>query len=228
MGGAVITLQCKVVLRPERFSPWAVLGFHPPLGLENRIMANPYESPNASAGEQADGGPSVIRRRPLSLCVLLMLFTVTVIMAVINLIQEGAASEDSISIRSIFFTCMIAGFSGLSQVPGLLIGGWRWKGSPNCALPLLVASYVIAMTGVGGFALFVAQPEPADSMNSAAHMHIFLFPVLHLGFSVCLYLVAFLFSMVFFVYSRFASRSANVGKHGQPSTNAGAMGELDD
>lgn len=191
-------------------------------------MANPYESPNASAGEHADGVPSVMARRPLSLSVLLVLFTVTVIMAGINLIQEGAASGESLSIRSIFSTCMIAGFSGLSQVPGLLIGGWRWKGSPNSALPLLVASYVIAMTGVGGFALFVAQPEPADSMNSAAHMHIFLFPVLHLGFSVCLYLVAFLFTMVFFVYSRFASRSANVGKHGQPSTIECATGESDD
>ena len=111
---------------------------------------------------------------------------------------------------------------------GGLIGGWRWKGSPNSALPLLVASYVIAMTGVGGFTLFVAQPEPADSMNSAAHMHIFLFPVLHFGVSVCLYLVAFLFTMVFFVYLRFASGRASMGKHGQPSTNEGGTGESDD
>jgi len=167
-------------------------------------MKNPYESPSVPTDKQnaAPGKPDV-SRRPVSLCFLLVLFSWTVLMAFINSVQEGSESPGGLELASILFCVILAGFSGLSQVPGLVIGMWRWKGSRNSVLPMLLASYIIALTGVAGFTAFALQTEPSDSMNSAAHMHIFMFPLLHFVFSLIIYFVAFLLTMGCVVYSRF-------------------------
>lgn len=168
-------------------------------------MGNPYESPGVPTDKQiaAPGKPDV-SRRPVSICLLLVLFSWTVLMAFINTVQEGSESGASQDFAAIFFSVMLAGFSGLSQVPGLVIGMWRWEGSTNSVLPMLFASYIIALTGVAGFTVFAFQTEPSDSMNSAAHMHIFMFPLLHFVLSIILYFVAFLLTMGCVVYSRLA------------------------
>ncbi len=170
-------------------------------------MKNPYESPSVPTDKQnAAPGQAVVSRRPVSLCFLLVLFSWTVLMAFINLVQEDSESRGGLELASILFCVILAGFSGLSQVPGLVIGMWRWKGSRNSVLPMLLASYIIALTGVAGFTVFALQTEPSDSMNSAAHMHIFMFPLLHFVFSLIIYVVAFLLTIACVVYSRFGLR----------------------
>ncbi len=192
-------------------------------------MGNPYKSPGVPTDQHPAGPGSAVpgkvaaTRSPRSLCVLLVLFTLTVVMAMINLVQEDSGSGASVSVSAVFATLMIAGFSGLSQVPGLLIAGWRWKGSSNSVLPMLFAAYIIALTGVAFFALFVSQTEPSDSMNSAAHMHIFLFPAIHLLFSTVLYLIAFLCTMGLVGYSHYRRR--RLGMTGR--VNDGASGSED-
>ena len=47
-------------------------------------------------------------------------------------------------------------------------------------------------------------------MNSAAHMHIFLFPVMHVVFSVMLDLIAYLLTRTCLVYSRYCAARTDV------------------
>ena len=68
-------------------------------------------------------------------------------MAFVNLVQEGSGSQASLDFSSIVASVLLAGFSGFSQVPGLVVAGWHWKGSGNSVLPMLFAAYVIAFTG---------------------------------------------------------------------------------
>jgi len=187
-------------------------------------MRNPYRSPIGVRGSDAAAeGRLSAARNPLSLCVLVVLFNLTLVMALINLHQEAAGSEAGSKLRLIVANCMIAGFSALSQVPGLFIAGFRWKGSSNSVLPMLYAAYVIALTGVAAFFGFVLQSEPSDSMNSASHMHIFFFPVIHLGFAIVLYFIASLVSIGLASYSRYASRrNAGIG-NGQGLTSVGSF-----
>ncbi|MDB4654672.1 hypothetical protein OAE40_02720, partial [Rubripirellula sp.] len=78
-------------------------------------MGNPYESPGVPTDKQiAAPGKSDVSRRPVSICLLLVLFSWTVLMAFINTIQEGSESGASQDFASIFFSVMLAGFSGLS------------------------------------------------------------------------------------------------------------------
>ena len=132
-------------------------------------------------------------------------------MAFVNLVQEGSGSQASLDFSSIVASVLLAGFSGFSQVPGLVVAGWHWKGSGNSVLPMLFAAYVIAFTGVGAaFTAFALQTGPSDSMNGASHMHIFLFPVIHIVFSVMLYLIAYLLTMTCLVYSRYCAARTDV------------------
>lgn len=54
------------------------------------------------------------------------------------------------------------------------------------------------------------EPEPSDSMNSAAHMHIFLLPALHLAFSFVLYSLTLPFTLGLVAYSRYGNRKGDV------------------
>ena len=179
-------------------------------------MGNPYESPIAPTGKQiAASGHLAISRRPISLWLLLLMFTLTVVMAYINLIQEESGGVIRRDFGSFFFNCVLAVFSGASQLPGLAIATWHCKSSRNSMLPLLCAAYVIALTGMGVFMMVALDPEPADSMNSAAHLHIFLLPALHLGFSFVLYFLALPFTLGIMAYSRYSNRKGNVNESGK-------------
>ena len=192
-------------------------------------MGNPYKPSGVPTDQypaessSAVQGRVAVSRSAISFCVLLVLFTLTVVMALINLVQEDSGSGASVSVSAVFATLMIAGFSGLSQVPGLVIAGCRWKGISNSVLPMLFAAYIIALTGVGFFALFVSQTEPSDSMDSAGHMHILIFPVIHLLFGTVLYLIAVLCTMGLVGYSHYRRR--RIGFAGR--LNDGATGSED-
>lgn len=174
-------------------------------GFEDIMTVNPYESyENAIEKDAALSERERVARWPLSLLLLTFFFFLTVVLAFINLVQEGAGYE--LGPAEIFANLMISGFSGLSQLPGLAIAGWRWKGSPNLFLPLLVAAYLVALTAAGEFFNFVLQTEPSDSVNSAAHMHIFLFPILHLVLSTVVYVLASVLTVGLMVYQRYITK----------------------
>ncbi len=178
-------------------------------------MGNPYQTPIEAAIEvPAAVQGSKVERKPLSLYFLFLLFSLTVVLALINVHQEATGGEAG-GLSLFFIDCMIAGFSGLSQMPGLFIAGWRWKGSSNSLLPMLWAAYIIAFTGVGAFTVFALQSGPSDSVNSAAHMHIFFFPAIHLVLTSLLYLIALLVSVAFVTYSRRVFRKADVTREGR-------------
>ena len=144
---------------------------------------------------------------------LLVFFSWTLLMASINLVQEGSGSQISQDLSSVFASVLLVGFSGFSQVPGLFVAWWRWKGSAKSVPPMLFAAYVIALTGVAAFTGFASQTGPSDSMNSAAHMHIFLFPLLHLVFSGMVYFVASLCTIGCVLYWRYyAGRADSRGR----------------
>jgi len=164
-------------------------------------MDNPYGSPEQSAAARKETGSG---RKPISLCVLLLVLLTTVVLGTINVFQEDSNEGARPGVSSIIMTNLIIGLlGGLSQVPGLLIAGWRWKSETHSMLPMLVVAYVIGITGVLGFAVFVSQTSPSDSMNSAAHMHIFFFPMLHCIFAAILYAVSFIGTIGMVLHARY-------------------------
>ncbi len=168
-------------------------------------MRNPYRSSDAQATKLiASSSDLEISRRPITLWLLLLLFSLTVVLAYINLIQEESVGPISRDVSTFFMICALAGFSAASQLPGLAIATIRLKSSRNALLPMLCVAYVIALTGAGLFLLVALDTEPADSVNSAGHMYILLLPVLHLAFSFVLYLLALTFTLgvMFFRFVR--------------------------
>ena len=97
--------------------------------------------------------------------------------------------------------------AGASQVPGLLIGMWRWKSGSITVTPMLIGAYLVAFTGVGVYAFAASQTEPSDSVNSAAHMHLILFPLMHCVLAVLLYLICGLASGLIVLVSQLSKRS---------------------
>ena len=154
-------------------------------------MPNPYETfENGSAGSESP------TRRRKSLAVLVFLLLLTEILATVNTMQEGAGWRSSGGVLFILI-------AGISQIPGLGVGIWRWRSSSRSVLPMLIASYVIATTGAALYAFAVSRVEPSDSVNSAAHMHLVLLPFLHCLFAVALYASALLTSLGIVLYTRF-------------------------
>ena len=179
----------------------AVLALNVCLSSKSRLMVNPYRSAEQSAPAREELASA---RKPVSLCVLLLLLITTVVLGTINVLQEDPNEGARPGVSSITMTSLMIGFlSGLSQVPGLFIAGWRWRSKTHSMLPMLVVAYVIAFTGVLGFAGFVSQTSPSDSMNSAAHMHIFFFPMLHCIMAAILYAVSFMGTIGMVLYTRY-------------------------
>lgn len=164
-------------------------------------MHNPYGSPEQSAAAREE---LVSARKPISLCVLLAVLLTTVVLATTNVLQEDPNEGAGAGVSSFMMTSLFIGlFGGLSQVPGLFIAGWRWRSKSHSMLPMLGTAYVIAFTGVLGFAVFVSQTSASDSMNSAAHMHIFFFPMLLCIFAAILYAVSLIGTIGMVLYTRY-------------------------
>jgi hypothetical protein len=102
----------------------------------------------------------------------------TEVFATINTIEEDYPLDEGT------FLILIA---GVSQLPGLLIALWRWKKNSVAAIPMLFGAYIIALTGAAAYAAYAFDGQ-ADSINSAAHLHVIAFPVLHCIFAVVVYL----------------------------------------
>ena len=88
------------------------------------MTGNPYEPADAFANvEIADSNTVLLIRKSLSVYLLVALLVLTIILAFINLVQEDAGSE--VTGAGVFINMMLAGFSGLSQMPGLGVAIWR-------------------------------------------------------------------------------------------------------
>jgi len=148
---------------------------------------NPYEPPPVKEPVRVDKST---RGGPASLVILTGVLLLTELFATINTIQEGhrlLVSEGG-------FLILIA---GASQLPGLLIGVWRWRRNSRAVVPMLIGAYTIALTGAGVYALTAFQTAPADSMNSAAHMHVIAIPIMHCMLAVVVYGVCGIASAAF-------------------------------
>ena len=138
-------------------------------------MSNPYKSPSQATDA---GHPSTAS--PVPLVILICALLLTEVFATINTIEEGHSTAEGG-----FFLILIA---GASQLPGLLFALWRWKWKSVAAIPMLCGAFVIAVTGTAVFAIYAFNGGPADSIDSAAHVHVIFFPVIHSIFAMMVYL----------------------------------------
>ncbi len=118
---------------------------------------------------------------PISLIVLLGALLWTLACATLNTVEEGYPLLSFVGSGLILL-------AGLSQVPGILIAVWHWKTRAGAAVPLLCGAWIIAFTGAAVYAKYASDGR-ADSLNSAAHLHVIAFPVFHGLFALLVYLL---------------------------------------
>ncbi len=133
----------------------------------------PYQSPEATAPASREK-----RRWPVSLILHTAALLFTAIFATKNTLEEGHEIAGG-GLLLIAIACV-------SQLPGLAIGLWRWKTRSGASLCVLAGAYAIAITGLLVFTLYAFDGK-ADSLNSAAHMHVIMFPILHCVFAFLVY-----------------------------------------
>lgn len=153
------------------------------------MAPNPFESPGATSSQPIPRGPW----RPVSFFVLLGLYALTTLLATVNALDEKIGNP--------LFVLIVVAVAGVDQLPGIVIAFVaRWL--PRfVGIPLLLAAYAIALTGTLAYGLYAIDGK-ADSLNSAAHMHVILFPVLHTLGAATAYVVALLASFVAILISR--------------------------
>lgn len=152
-------------------------------------MKNHYEFPSDG---RCTASPA--RPRPVSLVILAGALLLTLVFATINTIEE----EHSLIDGGAFLIL----FAGVSQLPGIFIALWRWKRNSVSAFPMLYGAYLIALTGSAVYAVYAFNGGPADSINSASHLHVIFFPVLHCIFAVMVYLACGIVSAALSVFRR--------------------------
>ncbi|MFK7821636.1 MAG: hypothetical protein AB8G99_23185 [Planctomycetaceae bacterium] len=145
---------------------------------------NPYEANSVVVVK--DEGP--VLRQPVSLWLFAVALTLTLVFAMKNALEEGFpwVSKE---------TAFVVLFAGASQLPGLFVGYLRWKKTSRAIIPMLIVAYFVALTGLLTYMKFAFDGR-ADSINSAAHMHVFAFPIMHCILAACLYVVFGIFTAV--------------------------------
>jgi hypothetical protein len=116
----------------------------------------------------------------MHLILLAIAFAFTILFAAKNAVEEQLGSTS--------FVCKVVLAAVISQIPGMLIALTRTRTSGFWVRGLLVPAYMIAVTGVCAYAVYAFNGK-ADSLNSAAHMHVIFFPVMHCVFGVLAYLL---------------------------------------
>ena len=127
--------------------------------------ASPYAASSSEyAYQTSDNVRHSTQNTPTSLYLLLFAMFLTAFLAAINAIQELHPFWPS----GLYITLI----SVISQIPGLLFATWYWRKRQAASSIMLAGAYFIAISGIAGYAIYVSRPEPADSINSAAHMHV--------------------------------------------------------
>ncbi|TWT75797.1 hypothetical protein CA13_73700 [Planctomycetes bacterium CA13] len=129
-----------------------------------------------------DEGPSFVastRRRALTF-LLPLAFVLTFALGTFNAIDEQ---------NGLRLTVIGSLGSVVSQLPGLMIAYVFYRRRSTALAPLLLASYFVALTGIAAY-LNYATNGKSDSLNSAAHMHVVMFPMLHCFLAFAVYSAA--------------------------------------
>lgn len=146
------------------------------------MSASPYAASSIEYDQPTNAARGSTQNTPGSLYLLLLAMLLTAMLAAINSIQE---------LHPLWpWGLWFAFLSVISQSPGLLVAIWYWKTRSVASAILLVAACLIAMSSITVYAIYVSRPEPADSINSAAHMHVIFFPVVHCFFALLIYTVS--------------------------------------
>ena len=152
---------------------------------------NPYTPP-----APVSSAPTHRKLTRTHLILLAIAFAFTILFATKNAVEEQLGSAS--------FVCKVVFAAVISQIPGVLIAFARSRSSTFGIRCLLVPAYIIAATGVWVYAIYAFNGK-ADSMDSAAHMHVVFFPIMHCVFGVLAYLATGLFIGVAYAAARLRS-----------------------
>ena len=149
---------------------------------ESYKSASPYAASSIEYDQPTNAARDSTQNTPGSLYLLLLAMLLTAMLAAINSIQE---------LHSLWpWGLWFAFLSVISQTTGLLVAIWYWKTRSVASAILLVGAYLIAMSSITVYAIYVSRPEPAASINSASHMHVIFFPFMHCFFALLIYTVS--------------------------------------
>ena len=109
-----------------------------------------------------------------------LLFVITLALGTFNAIDEE---------NGLRLTVIGALGSIVSQIPGLMIAFVAYRRRSVASAILLFAAYIVALTGLVAY-LNYATNGKADSLNSAAQMHVVMFPILHCFLAFIVYCAA--------------------------------------
>ena len=158
--------------------------------------SNPYQPPTAKVDSndiQAASNVEEDRTNWTHFVVLAGAIVATLIFALVNAIGEEYQSFQAILTAT--------GIAALSQIPGLIVGSLSIRSRSSILKMLLVPAYLIAATGVMAY-LFYAVNGKADSLESSAHMHVILFPVLHCVMAFLAYISSAVFGVISFIIAK--------------------------
>lgn len=138
------------------------------------VKDSPYQAPTErsrlSERSQSTGN--------LPFVFLIAALATTLLFATINAIEESLPTH--------LFTLKVVLAAGISQLPGIILAAAHWHRPSRLMAAFLRPAYIVATTGVLAYAAYALNGR-ADSFNSAAHMHVIMFPILHCIFAIFLY-----------------------------------------
>ena len=107
---------------------------------------------------------------PIHVAALGFAFLATLLFALVNSVGE--------QLPTLSFTLGATIAAVISQLPGIIVGFLSSRGISKVTAALLIPAYFIAATGLLAYLVYAFNGK-ADSLNSAAHMHVIMFPILH-------------------------------------------------
>lgn len=142
------------------------------------VNSNPYDSPTPARSVAATSSTD---RNLVHVAVLGFIFLLTLLFAFINSIGE--------QLPSISFALGATLASVISQLPGGIVGFFSTRGYSRTIVVFLFPAYFVATTGMLAYLAYAFNGK-ADSLNSAAHMHVVMFPMFHCFVAVVSYVLA--------------------------------------
>lgn len=136
----------------------------------------------------------VTQSHPAALFILGGAFLLTLLFAFINTWEEEIPMLSQGGILLVLL-------AGLSQIPGVLLAFMRYKNNSTAMLPPLVAAFLIAGSGVLAYCGYALNGK-ADSIDTAAHLHVVAFPIMHCVFAFAVYLLSGIASMLIYFARR--------------------------
>lgn len=156
------------------------------VAVETKASENPYDPPTEVSA--ARNGSFSGSRGPL-VCLAAALL-VTLVFAAINAAEEELPSR---------FAIQVTLAAGISQLPGLILAVAALFSSKSGLRWLLFPAYFVAVTGLSMYTIYAFNGK-VDAQDSAAHMHVIMFPIMHCfiaGFAYTLVAIPLLVDVLF-------------------------------